>query len=396
MAPLTESVHPAAHPTARQHHIDALRALAFGLLILYHIAMLYVHDWGWHLKSSYQSELLQIPMLLVNRWRMDLIFLISGVATAIMLTRATRAGQPFLRERSKRLLLPLLFGVLVIVPLQPYCQGVANGLVEPGFLTFLGRYFTGYAWPPKAFDGWEHGFTWNHLWYLVYVYVYTVLIVLLLWLKGPLGSAVGQRISAAVSSLSGTRLMIWPFVPILAFTLLLALRFPQKNNLTSDWYAHSIYFTMFLYGWWIGQHDQLWRAFAAIRRRALVVALISWVAYMVVRELVKDDTSFFELFVVWVFRSLYIWTMLAAILGYGLTHLNRPFRWLGWANRSVFPWYLLHQSLIVLIAYWLVPMKLGAPLEVFLVLAGTIGGCFVITELVARIGWLRPLFGMKR
>ena len=76
----------------RRHDIDALRALAFGLLILYHLAMLYVTDWGWHLKSSYLTEALQMPMLMMNRWRMDLIFLISGISTAFLLQRS-RVGE---------------------------------------------------------------------------------------------------------------------------------------------------------------------------------------------------------------------------------------------------------------------------------------------------------------
>jgi hypothetical protein len=141
----------------RRHDIDALRALAFGFLILYHLAMLYVTDWGWHLKSSYLSETLQMPMLMLNRWRMDLIFLISGISTAFLLQH-TRTGA-FLRQRSWRLLLPLTFGILVVVPIQPYCQGVVNGAVVPGFVPFLARYYTGAAWPAHAFDGWQHGYT---------------------------------------------------------------------------------------------------------------------------------------------------------------------------------------------------------------------------------------------
>ena len=58
-------------------------------------------------------------------------------------------------------------------------------------------------------------------------------------------------------------------------------------------------------------------------------------------------------------RNLYIWTALCAILGWAHVLLNRPFRWLPWANEAVYPWYVLHQSLIVLFAYWLLPLQLG-------------------------------------
>src|SRR5258708_15232740 len=92
----------------------------------------------------------------------------------------------FVRQRVWRLLLPLAFGVAVVVPIQPYCHGVANGLVEPGFLRFLGRYVTGYPWPRGAFDGWQYGFTWNHLWYLPYLLAYTLVLAMIApWLRSP-------------------------------------------------------------------------------------------------------------------------------------------------------------------------------------------------------------------
>ncbi|KAF1070176.1 MAG: Glucans biosynthesis protein C [Variovorax sp.] len=76
------SVPPAAE--ARRHDIDALRALAFLLVIVYHVAMYYVADWPWHLKSPHAAEWLQWPMRILNLWRMDLVFLISGVSLAFL------------------------------------------------------------------------------------------------------------------------------------------------------------------------------------------------------------------------------------------------------------------------------------------------------------------------
>src|SRR5690349_17424659 len=142
-----------ASTTPRRYDIDALRVLAFGLLILYHVCMAYVWDWGWHVKSSYQTEALQLPMLLSNRWRMCLLFLISGLA--IGFTQAQAAPGRFAWSRTGRLLVPLLFGMAFIVPVQAYCQAVTNGAIAPGFGDFLVRYFTHQPWPKDAFDGWK-------------------------------------------------------------------------------------------------------------------------------------------------------------------------------------------------------------------------------------------------
>lgn len=85
-----------------------------------------------------------------------------------------------------------------------------------------------------------------------------------------------------------------------------------------------------------------------------------------------------------------------AILGWAHRTLNRPWRWLPWANESVYPWYMLHQTLIIVLAFWLAPLQLGPVLEPALLLVGTILGCWGITEGVRRSAWLRPLFGLKR
>lgn len=91
----------------------------------------------------------------------------------------------------------------------------------------------------------------------------------------------------------------------------------------------------------------------------------------------------------------YMWSAIAAVLGWGHQYLNRPFRWLPYAREAVFPWYILHQSVLLAVAYWLIPLKLGPVLEPTLTLLGTVGGCAVLHEyVIRRTRWLRPLFGL--
>jgi peptidoglycan/LPS O-acetylase OafA/YrhL len=378
----------------RRHDIDALRALAFGLLILYHLSMLYVTEWGWHVKSSYLSEALQWPMLMLNRWRMDLIFLISGVSTAFLMQHTTRMGD-FLRQRSWRLLLPLTFGIVVVVPVQPYCQGVVNGMVEPGFMKFLARYYTAAAWPEHAFDGWQHGYTWNHLWYLAYLWCYTLLLALL---QPAPATRVGQRLQAAFTGLRGARLLLLPALPLLLYTVALQARFPGTNDLVNDWYMHAMYFTIFAYGWCLARSNTLWAELLRLRKTALAMALASGVIYLglVLLFQASDEVSTATQWLIWTLRNLYVWTTLCAILGWAYALLNRPFRWLPWATEAVYPWYLLHQSLIVLLAHWLAPLQLGPVAEPLLIGLGTVAGCWLLTSgLVVHVPWLRPLFGLK-
>lgn len=372
----------------RRHDLDALRAIAFASLILYHVAMLYVAEWDWHLKSAYTTKSLHLPMIFVNRWRMDLIFLISGAATFFMMQRSDLGA--FVRQRVRRILLPLAFAMIVVIPVQPYCQGVANGLVEPGFMRFLARYFTGYEWPPKAFDGWQHGYTWNHLWYLPYLLAYTLVLTAL---QPLLRSRGGEALRAWFVGLRGWRLLAYPAVPLFIAAIALLHRFPATHALWDDWYNHATYFTVFLFGWWLAS-SAMWSELARLRKVSLALAFVTFIAYYAVRT--GDPSTALRAFIL-ALRSLYVWLALAAILGWGHAYLNRPFRWLPFATEAVYPWYILHQSLIVLVAYWLVPRHVGPIAEPLLVLAATIAGCWALhVGIIRRIDWLAKCFGIAR
>lgn len=369
---------------SRRYDIDALRFLVFSLLIVYHTAMLYLDGAAFHMKSSYLTETLNFPMVFINRWRMEIVFLISGVSCAMM---AHTSRGAFLWRRIKRLLLPLLFGVLVVIPVQPYCEGVSNGLVEPGYGAFLLHYFGGYAWPAGAFTGWKTSFTWNHLWYLVYLLLYTIVLVALQPLLA--------KARPLLTALRGWRLLILPALPPLAATVFLKPRYPETHALVKDWYAHAIYFTMYLYGWWLGNDKGVWQELARLRWHALLLAPCAFAVYLGFDLVYSENLLTWASLGSWPMRNLYMWLAICAILGWSHTLLNKPFAWLPWARQAVFPWYILHQSAIVLLAYWLVPLKLGPVLEPLLILAGTVATCWLGTSLlISKINWLRPCFGL--
>ncbi|MFC4765743.1 acyltransferase family protein [Dyella koreensis] len=378
----------------RRHDIDALRVLAFGLLILYHAAMLYVapvSDWGFHLKSSHLAEWLQYPMLFLNRWRMELLFLISGLAMHFL---RGKTGLPRLAwKRTARLLLPLVFGMLVVIPIQPYVQGLAEHGIEPGFLAFLPHYWThGYR---------DYGLTWNHLWYLPYLWLYTMGLLALLPV---LESAPGKRFCARIRQLHGIPLLLLPALPLFVIGFLLRHRFPETHALVGDWYAHALYATCFIYGYLLGTDTGLWRELARLRGLSLPLALGCFALYLFLDKFAGDLLGGSSLTpahmliakaLIDSLRYLYCWTAIAAVLGWGHVLLNRPFRWLPYAREAVYPWYVLHQSLLLLVAWWVVRLHLGPVLEPLLVVLGTIGGCALLHEyVIRRTHWLRPLFGL--
>lgn len=382
-------------PRERVHAIDALRVIALLLLILYHAGMAYVADWDFHLKSAYTAEWLEHPMRWLNRWRMPLLFLLSGLALGLLLPQGTDGASRWrrFRERSWRLLLPLVFGMLVVVPVQPYVEAVANGAIAPGFVDFLARYLRFQPWPEGSFAGATYGFTWNHLWYLPYLWTYTALALLALplldwrpvraagdWLaaRGPLGLALLLAVPA-----------------FLAFHLL-GDRFPSTHALEGDWFNHAHYGAVFLSGLVLARGGAAWPRLASARWWLLGAVLAVGVAYFSWMHAVRDTVvPLAPLLAIRALRALYMALALLAILGWGLHAFARPPRWLPWAREAVFPVYILHQSLTLWLLHLLAPHALGPVLEPALVVGGTLVLALALHEgLIRRVGWLRPLFGL--
>lgn len=382
---------PAAAKPGRRYDIDALRVLAFGLLILYHCGMFYVADWGWHVKSAYQSESLQVIMRLVNQWRMPLLFMISGIAVHFLLGRLGPGA--FAWARIKRLLLPLLFGMAVVVPPQAYYQALSNGVIEPGYADFLWRYFTFQPWPANAFDGSDPGITWNHLWYLPYLLFYTLaLIPLALLLNGR-----GKFLVTVAQRVRGVWLVLLPVVPLLLYGSFIFPHFPFiSHGLKGDWYAHAMYFTFFLYGYLLGQAPELWAEIGRLRKATLPLALVCFGLMLWFESIVPDNAGRLAQFPGMLALYLNRWLSLLAVLGWGYVLLNKPFRWLAYANEAVFSWYMLHQTITVTAGYQLARLALGPVVEPVLVVGITVAGCLLLHEFVIRrVAWLRPLFGLK-
>jgi len=376
---------------ARRYDIDALRVFAFSLLILYHVGMFYVYDWGWHVKSAYQSEWLQLPMLFVNQWRMSLLFVISGLAVSFVWGKYS-AGRLAAR-RTWRLLLPLIFGMAFVVAPQPYYEALSKGIIEPGFFRFMGQYLTFQDFPGEAWGGEEIiTWTWNHLWYLPYLLFYTLLLIpVAKFLDGP-----GTAIRGGVQNLRGIGIVLVPIVPLMIYGNFIFPRFPYISHaFGDDWYAHAMYFTFFLIGFLIGGDEGLWRELSRIRKQTLGLAILFFGLFMGQQEWLPENRGFLLDQSSYAITYLNRWLWIVTVFGWGHHLLNRPMKWLPYATQAVYPWYILHQTIIVVVAYNLSKLALGPVVEPALVLALTIGGCYAVYEyVIRRIPVLRPLFGV--
>lgn len=372
----------------RRYDVDALRVIAFGLLILYHCGMFYVEGWGWHIKSAYTAEWLTEPMRFLNQWRMSLLFVISGLAVAFVYGRYS--DRALARRRLWRLGLPLLFGMMVVVAPQHYYEALGKGLVEPGFWSFYLKYLSFYDFPGEAWGG-ENSlkWTWNHLWYLPYVLLYTLLAVAL----G--GLLRGSGVDKAFQRLRGVWLVAVPVLPLMVYGNLVFPHFPGVNHtLVADGYGHVMFGTLFFYGFLIGRDPSWWDALAGRRRTLLAIAVGAYASLRTQEWWVPENPS-------WAieqlsFLSVYVnrWTWILVLMAFAYRYLNQPRPWIAYGTAAVFPWYILHQTLTVMLGGELARFELGPVVEPALVLGGTVIGCWALYELaIRRVAWLRPLFG---
>ena len=372
---------------SRRIDLDWIRILAFGLLILFHVGMYYV-DWDWHVKSPHATRALEPVMLLTAPWRLSLLFFVSGCATAFLHAKAP-AG--FVRSRTLRLLVPLAFGIWVVVPPQSYAQVVEKLGYAGGYLDFLRLYAGGYS----GFCG-EGGClrvpTWNHLWFVAYLWCYTMLAALA-WRAGAsdrLGAALGRR-------LQGPGLLLWPVAWLALVRVALVGRFPDTHALVDDWYSHALYFSVFAAGALLARESGFWEAARRQRWIALAVAVACWAA---VASYVSafDDAHAPPGWLRQLQRVAFAadqWCAIVAALGFARQWNPRDGVARRYLTQAVFPFYIVHQTAIVLYARALKPAALGPGLEAAILVAATAATCFASFELVRRVGWLRPLFGLS-
>jgi peptidoglycan/LPS O-acetylase OafA/YrhL len=377
----------------RRHDLDWVRVLAFGILVLYHVGMYYV-SWDWHVKSPSSGTALEPFMFLSSPWRLGLLFLVSGAATSFLLRRNP---QGFLAARSKRLLIPLLFGMLVVVVPQAYYEVVEKlpGGYRDGYWAFYARYLAG----DDGFCSREDCLTvptWNHLWFVAYLWVYT----LVLWLAVRLLPEAWRARILDVSKrlLSGPGLILWPVAALALARLLLVGRFESTHALVDDWYNHAQYLLLFLLGYALVQMDAVWPALWRTRWLALGLAAASYAGIVVYFQFAGfDDTNpppqalRLLMRVLWALNQ---WCSIAAILGFAWRFREADGPVLRYLVPAVFPIYILHQTIIVVIAHHLKPLAVPPLLEGPLLVLVTFALCFAGYEIIRRIKPLRPLFGL--
>lgn len=375
-------MNPSASPTQRRYDLDWIRIGAFGLLILYHVGLVY-GVYGWHVHSAHTFEWMREAILITNPWRLTLLFLVSGAALRFMTLR--RTPRQVARARFERLAPPLLFGAVALVPIQSWIEAMDKGGWPGGMAGYA-------AWMAHefGFSGLADGVPVNHLWFIVYIAAYS-LVAILLWRQPGLIDRLGDGLQRV---LAGPRLLILPILYLIAIRIGLFPWFGITNTLHWDWYNHALSLAAFVFGFAVVGRDSVWRDMARYRWVALGLAAVA-LPIMMVQVWHPGGRAFWGVPKAVVY-GVDQWATIVAILGFGFTHLRtRGGPTLNYLTQATFPLYLAHQTVLVAAVWIIRPAALPAGLEALILVAVTFLGSLAVYEGVRRIPAIRPLWGLK-
>ena len=359
----------------RRYDIDWIRVIVFDILILFHVGSFF-SPWDWHIKNNVIADWLFHPMSFISNWRIAILFVISGMGTRFALS--TRTGKSYINERFNRLFLPLIAGMLIVVPPQVYLERLTQGLPYKHFFDFYPHYFEGIY--PKG------NLSWHHLWFLPYLLLMSIAAT-------PLFLYIRKGNSALIKKIENL-IIKHPFalyifiIPLLAVELI----FTDKSishALWGDWYALALYFVFFILGYLlICIKSSFWRAVSRTRYPTLIIGVLAYIF------LSKFEINYFLYSTI---KILNTWSWILTVFGFAAKYLNRESNLIKYRNRAVYPFYILHQTITITAGYFLIDSGMHYSLKMLILVVVTFGGSWLLYELIIlRVPVIQPLFGVKR
>lgn len=372
---------------ARRYDNDWLTVLAMLVIFFFHCARFFNAE-DWHVKNNQVDQGMTLFVAIVSQWIMPLFFLLSGISSYYSL--ASRDSRHYLGNRFQRLVIPLIFGTFILlIPVQVWIERASHGQFDGSFLAFYPHYFEGFY----AFGG---NFAWMglHLWYLEMLFLFTLLTFpLFIFLQQ---GEIQQRIVGAAPFFAPNGAIFLFAIPFFLVEWLVNLQ-PEGVGMREfgGWSPFS-YLCLFVTGFLL-TFDAAYRE--AIENSCFISlgAGLLTTSLMFFFDIDLDPLGAFAAYTIEILvRSFNAWFWILAFLGLGSRFLNFNNELLQYAREAVLPFYILHQTVIVIIGYAIADWTASVMLK-YLTLS-TLSFLVIIATydlLIKRVNILRFLFGMK-
>lgn len=366
----------------RRSDLDWLRVGAIVMMLLFHCARFF-NDEDWHVKNKQLSEGMGMFVGVVVQWLMPLFFMLS--AMAIWYALGFRTNRQYLAERCKRLLIPFVFGTLALIPPQVYIERTTHGQFNGSFLQFYPHYFQGWY-------GFGGNFAWMglHLWYLEVLFVFSLLLLPLFRLLRREGAkSVMARLGWLCEKPGAVFLLA---LPIGCMECLVNLQPGGIGRRDFGGWSPLTYLVFFCLGYLVACDGRCRAAMERHRVVAVILALAALTAGVLLGRSGHSSRAAGFAFL----RAFHSWFCLVAMFGFGSRYLSFTNGALKYANEAVMPFYVLHQTVIVGLAYFLISWETGVIVKYAVLLLSAFAVMAAAYELaIRRLLVLRFLFGMK-
>jgi len=370
----------------RRFDLDWLRVLAILAVFVFHSTRIFDTD-DWSIKNPTTYAALDVWKEFATTWGMPLILIISG-ASVFYALNTVRAGT-YLKGLFARLFLPLVVGIFTHIAFQIYLEDLQKGTFKGSFWQFYPHYFEGMY-------GFGGNFAWMglHLWYLEILFIFSLLFLpLFLWLKKTnTGHIVLQTLGNLLAMPGAVFLLALP-----AIVLITKLDPATWGNSDLGGWSVLIYPFYFLSGFLIISNQKLQDRICQMRWFSLALGLVLSPLYLFL-EFQTDYPALSSLTNAFAdtLRCVVAWSWLLAVLGFGMQNLNFNSPFLKYANEAVLPFYILHQTVIVVLGYFMVQWAIPDSLKFLLILIFSFFTIIGLYEfIVRRFNVMRFLFGMK-
>jgi hypothetical protein len=373
----------------RRYELDWLRVLAILFVFVYHSSRFF--DLGdWHVKNINTFVWVEIWNVFATRWMMPLFFIISGASLFHAIAKSG-GGSRFYVDKFMRLMIPVLVASVTHSALQVYLDRLTHGQFSGSFFSFLPEYFNG-VYLGIGMPG-NFAFHGMHLWYLLFLFMYSLLCYrLFIWLKG----SGREGLNRIMSWFTIPGLMYVGFsIPLLIMKVLIPRAVLEVGN--GGWgFLHYIWFL--IAGFMIVSSDRLQQHIMNQRWISLLLGVVLSTAYL--HQLFSPSRVVFPALITdWIYTLLSFfsaWCWLFAILGFSMRFLafDRPL--LRSANEGVLPFFILHQTVLLCIGYFVVTWEIHDAIKWGIIfISSFIVIIALYTLFIRKLELLRFLFGMK-